>query len=296
MVAHSEPDQPELELIAVVVGLTRAGPHVLAHAGPPPQLPAGPLLADHRSMQAALRNWVEEQTGRELGFVEQLYTFADLDRSGGHPHRILSISYLALTRLGRAAPGWVRWYDLFPWEDRRDGQPVAAALVEALLAWAAKDRTQQRRQRVEILFGLADRPWLPEFALQRYEVMYEARLVAEASAAPLPRTGPRMLRDHRRILATGIARLRSKIQYRPVIFEAMPELFTLGELQTAVEAIAGQTVHKQNFRRLVTGQALVEPTGELSRDTGGRPAELFRFREAVLDERAAGGTKLPRTR
>lgn len=296
MTPEMEPDQPELELIAVVVGLTRAGPHVLAHAGPPPQLPAGPLRTDHRSMQAALRRWVEEQTGRELGFVEQLYTFADLDRSAGHPHRILSISYLALTRLGRAAPGWIRWYDLFPWEDRRAHQPAPLPLVEALLDWAGTDPTGQRRLRVEVLFGLGARPWLPELALQRYEVLYEACLVAEATSAPLARTGPRMLRDHRRILATGIARLRSKIQYRPVIFEAMPELFTLGELQTAVEAIAGQNLHKQNFRRLVTGQSLVEDTGELSHDTGGRPAKLFRFREAVLDERAAIGTKLPRSR
>lgn len=290
------PDQPELELIAVVVGLTRAGPHVLAHAGPPPQLPAGPLLTDHRSMQAALRNWVEQQTGRELGFVEQLYTFADLDRSGGHPHRVLSISYLALTRLGGPAPGWLKWYDLFPWEDRRDRRPVAPDVIAALTAWAGEDPAGPRRTRVDVLFGLGGRPWLPELALPRYEVMYEAGLVAEASATPLPRTGPRMLRDHRRILATGIARLRSKIQYRPVIFEAMPELFTLGELQSAVEAIAGQGVHKQNFRRLVQSQALVEPTGELSHATGGRPAELFRFREAVLDERAATGTKLPRSR
>ncbi len=97
--------------------------------------------------------------------------------------------------------------------------------------------------------------------------------------------------DNRRILATGIARLRTKIKYRPVVFELMPPAFTLLQLQRAVEALAGVTVHKQNFRRLIEQQDLVEETGQMSSDTGGRPAKLFRFRHAVLDERPLAGTK-----
>jgi hypothetical protein len=51
-------------------------------------------------------------------------------------------------------------------------------------------------------------------------------------------------------------------------------------------------LHKQNFRRLVEGTALVEPTGETSTATGGRPAALFRFRREVLAERPAPGLRL----
>ena len=105
-----------------------------------------------------------------------------------------------------------------------------------------------------------------------------------------------MLYDHRRILATGIARLRAKIKYRPVVFELMPESFTLLQLQRAVEALAGQLLHKQNFRRLIDSQDLVEETGELATETGGRPAKLFRFRQQVLIERAIAGSKLPLAR
>lgn len=245
-------------------------------------------------MQVALRNWVEDQTGLGLGFVEQLYTFADLDRS--ELTRSLSISYLALTRLPAASPHWLWWYDLFPWEDRRTVSELDAEMASALLAWADQESSGDRRLRLQILFGWDDHPWLPELALQRYEVLYEAGLVTECGALGLAATGPAMTRDHRRIVATGVSRLRSKIQYRPVIFEAMPELFTLSQLQRSVEAIAGQTVHKQNFRRLMTSQQLVEATGELTHGTGGRPAELFRFRAQVRDERAVIGTKLPRPR
>jgi hypothetical protein len=81
-----------------------------------------------------------------------------------------------------------------------------------------------------------------------------------------------------------------------VVFELMPGTFTLGRLQTTVEALAGQHLHKQNFRRLVEQQELVEETGEVDPDTGGRPAKLFRFRREVLLERAAAGTKLPLAR
>jgi hypothetical protein len=105
--------------------------------------------------------------------------------------------------------------------------------------------------------------------------------------------GAAMILDHRRILATGIARLRAKIKYHPVVFELMPDSFTLLELQRCVEALAGKLVHKPNFRRLIEQQELVEETGETSQDTPGRPAKLFRFRRAVHAERAIAGTKLP---
>ncbi len=134
--------------------------------------------------------------------------------------------------------------------------------------------------------------------MQRYELFWEAGLVSESRAGagrPLADTiaGTPMMHDHRRILATGIARLRAKIKYRPVVFELMPASFTLFQLQRAVEALAGQRLHKQNFRRLIEQQGLVEETGKVATATGGRPAKLFHFRREVMVERTAAGTKLP---
>ena len=134
--------------------------------------------------------------------------------------------------------------------------------------------------------------------LDRYELLYEAGLVEEArrdgrdaalARRPFPALGEPMRFDHRRILATAIARLRGKLKYRPVVFELMPREFTLTELQRTVEAISGRRLHKQNFRRLVEAAALVEPTGETSTATGGRPAALFRFRREVVQERPSPG-------
>ncbi len=281
------------ELVAVIVAVQNGTPLVLTTADGR-RLPSGPLQAGHRSMQAGLRSWVTRQTGYELGYVEQLYTFADRSRDS---RPVLEVSYLGLTTVSAVTPGWRSWREYFPWEDRRgDDGATDTVLARALERWATADpeTADRRRRRVAVTFGLDGQPWLPEMALQRYELLYEAGLVPEAHGGPpSPETGPPMDRDHRRILATGIGRLRAKIQYRPVIFEMLPESFTLSQLQTTVEAVAGQHLHRQNFRRLVEQQELVEETGEVDASTGGRPAKLFRFRRAVLEEREAAGTKLP---
>lgn len=288
------------ELLAVVVAMVEGEPCVLT-LGDPPRLPAGPLMPGHHSLQAATRAWVEEQTGRALGYLEQLYTFVDLDRAGDDGHS-LSVSYLGLTTPTTAAGigRWQRWYDLLPWEDRRSGSRLVSGFRTALEAWAADDPDPAgpRRQRCAITFGLEGQPWQPDLVLQRYELLYEAGAVPESPAGRrLPdqalAPGARMLGDHRRVLATGLARLRSKIQYRPVVFELMQPEFTLRQLQDCVEALAGTAVHTQNFRRLVEQQELVEETGRLDASTGGRPARLYRFRRELQQQRSAVGTKLP---
>lgn len=301
-------NEVKADLIAVVVAMNNSEPCVLtieqANA-----LPSGPFEIAHRSLQSGLRGWVEQQTGQPLGYIEQLYTFADRDRIGAD-ERAISISYLALARdedagAGASAGGcWASWYDHFPWEDHRSGTP--ATVVEEfrplLMEWAdgADDHAThlERRRRVAIAFGFDDRPWNEELALKRYELLYEAALVEEATrGSPLPPVrGKSMVADHRRILATGIARLRAKIKYRPVVFELMPQSFTLLHLQRTVEALAGRLIHKPNFRRLIEQHELVEETGETTAETGGRPAKLYRFRHAVLEEGEVAGAKLPLAR
>jgi hypothetical protein len=300
------------ELVAVLVAVTSGEPRVLTiqdHGA----LPSGPFEMAHRSLQSGLRAWVARQTRLPLGYVEQLYTFADRDRADTTATHVISVSYLGLTReqpaTGEYAASWQSWYEYFPWEDHRQGTPplIKKALQPGLMAWisAAPDKAlrQTRRQRAAMLFGLDDHAWNEELVLQRYELLFEAGLIPEALRSPsapsatekavIAASGQSMILDHRRILATGIARLRAKIKYHPVVFELMPETFTLLQLQRCIEALAGRLLYKQNFRRLIEQQELVEETGELSLDTGGRPAKLFRFRRAVFAERAIAGSKLP---
>jgi hypothetical protein len=303
-------DVASIELTAVLVAVTDDEPRVLTIKDGK-ALPSGPFASGHRTLQVGLRSWVERQTHHPLGYLEQLYTFADRDRiHGGAEQPMISISYLGLTREARVSgeqdPGWRNWYRYFPWEDWRDGPSplIASIILPRLHRWAGEaiDATgrRERTRRIEATFATDERTWNEELVLQRYELLYEARLVREAArrgqiAEPIP-PGEFMTYDHRRILATGIARVRSKIKYRPIVFELMSSTFTLLQLQRAVEALAGRRLHKQNFRRLIDQHGLVEETGEILSATGGRPARLVRFRREVMFERALVGSKLPLSR
>ena len=310
------PREVTVGLHATIVAVTGAEPRVLTVSGGAddgaPALPFGPLDPDrHRTLELGLRAWVREQTGKDLAHVEQLYTFGDRDRGGAADERarVIAVAYLALVRERHLAAGhpaaWQAVYRFLPWEDRRDGEstllrdrirPALDAWIAAAPAGAAR---RERRGRADITFGSGAAPWDAERVLDRYELLYEAGLVAEARRAGGPGTaapagfGAPLALDHRRILATALGRLRGKLKYRPLVFELLPEAFTLLQLQRTVETLAGVRLHKQNFRRLVERGALVEGTGRVEPATGGRPAKLFRFRREVQHERPAPGVGLP---
>lgn len=321
----------EIGLNAVIVSVNGTVPQVLAVAGTgagtgaggdePEGLPFGPFdPLHHRTFEIGLRAWVEEQTALGIGYVEQLYTFGDRGRhmtAGDTSPHIVSVGYLALTRqsadsqdvLARHHSSWRSWYDFFPWEDWRDGRPALLDRDILPALRAVTDRTPdrlpvgglKREERIRLAFGEDGSAWDEERALDRYELLYSAGLVEEAvrdrrpealACPDLPKFGRPMRFDHRRVLATALSRLRGKLKYRPVVFELMPDTFTLTELQQTVEAIFGRHLHKQNFRRLVENAEMVEPTGATSTATGGRPAALFRFRREVLKERPAPGLRV----
>ncbi len=339
--------QVVIGLNAVIVAVTQESPRILTvrradhalagelknkdnliRAESPDAIPFGPFdPANDRTIELGLRRWVREQTGLELGYVEQLYTFGDKNRDPaeceGGP-RVLSIAYLALVREGKpsgtAGADWQECYRFLPWEDWRTGRPevieehIAPALNRWVNAAPSSRACQERRERGDIHFGLQGAPWVPERVLERYELIYEVDLAVEAlrdrgqkivepcdqkeisSQNPggwARQLGHPMALDHRRILATALGRLRGKLKYRPVVFELLPSTFTLLQLQRVVEALAGGRLHKQNLRRLVETGGLVEGTGRLDQKTGGRPAELFRFRRDVLRERPAPGVGIP---
>ncbi len=318
-------EQIVIGLNAVITAVTMEVPRFLAvktaaqSLPPPPDaLPFGPFDPSRdRTLELGLRRWVREKTGIEIGYVEQLYTFGNRNRDPGERQggpRVISVAYLALVRevqpSGAGDAVWRDWYRYFPWEDWRNGRPtvIDSRIEPALDRWvrsaAGEELRRERRERCDIYFGLRGAPWVTERVLERYELVYEVGLATEAqqdrsvphavSKRPSrhalgPSLGQPMAFDHRRILASALGRLRGKLRYRPVVFELLPETFTLLQLQRVVEALVGIGLHKQNLRRLVESGGLVEGTGRRDSETGGRPAELFRFRREVLRERPAPG-------
>ena len=254
-------------------------PHILvvrsgtAGSGAWDALPFGPFAPRaHRTLEIGLREWVKRQTGLDLGYVEQLYTFGDRGRHAepGGAHT-LSVGYLALTRgAGEELLGshWSPWYAYFPWEDWREGKPdiLTDEIEPRLKEWAERPplpdepaRPLRRQERLRISFGIGG-GWDEEKVLERYELLYEAGLVAEARrdgrpaadamAGPARAWPPDGVRPspHPRHRARAASR---QAEIPPVVFELLPPEFTLYDLQKTVESISGTLLHKQNFRRLV---------------------------------------------
>jgi hypothetical protein len=313
-----------INLTAVIVAVTDNRPRVLIVDQDGLGLPNGPFdPKQHDSLESGLRQWVEAQTGLDLYYVEQLYTFGNRFRDPieirGGP-RVVSVAYIALTHedaVDTPHAQWLDWYSFLPWEDWRTGMPaiIGEHIEPALKRWVkqsqSKSTRKQRQDRVNVAFGLSPTADMDGvLSLERFELLYNANLVAEALGdrstkkrkqdTPIHNTsftdgdmGDSLTSDHRRILASALGRLRGKLAYRPVVFELLPGEFTLLQLQSVVEALSGAKLHKQNFRRLVASGEFVEPVGRTSHIGMGRPAELFRFRREVLGETKTVGLSRP---
>lgn len=85
--------------------------------------------------------------------------------------------------------------------------------------------------------------------------------------------------DHLEIIKIALERLQSKILYTDIIFNLLPEEFTLTQLQSVYEAILGRKEQAANFRRKVIH--LVQETNRYTSDKGHRPAKLYTKKSEV---------------
>lgn len=115
------------------------------------------------------------------------------------------------------------------------------------------------------------------FALLPHAVL-ERAITSKADLAlrPVTEPGEPLAFDHAAIITTAYERLRGKLDYAPLAFSLLPDLFTLRDLQTVHEAITGTVLNKPAFRRRMLDTGWLEATGQRERDTSFRPAELYR--------------------
>lgn len=88
---------------------------------------------------------------------------------------------------------------------------------------------------------------------------------------------PSLAFDHKTILKTALARLQSKLRYRPIGFELLPRRFTLSQLQRVYEIILERPLDKRNFRKKILATGLLIELDEFERDVPRRAARLHQF-------------------
>jgi hypothetical protein len=121
------------------------------------------------------------------------------------------------------------------------------------------------------------------FALVRFE---EAKLITERDyniTWYMIDKVPDLAFNHGQILEYGWRRLRNKVEYSPVAFEVLPELFTLNDLYQFYETILGKNFSDySNFRNRLLKLGFLKDMGLKVSRGAGRPASLYRFDEEAF--------------
>ena len=95
---------------------------------------------------------------------------------------------------------------------------------------------------------------------------------------------PSLYSDHNLMVSNALAQIRRRINTEPIVFNLLPELFTLTQLQRVYEAILGSSIHKRNFRKRVKQIEFIEKTEFIDKTTSRRGAALYRFNKNVYLE------------
>ena len=222
-------------------------------------IPGGFVNMEESLEDGAIRT-LKEETGVENVYIEQLYTFGELNRD--NRTRVISVGNLALVskeKIRYSKDSLVKESKWF-WIDK---ELVSTKTDEKFMTntWtlSLKSEDENTRIKYEIL------EQTERTILRKNKKIY--KLLEESTEE--------LAFDHYNILDIGIDRLRNKIEYTQVAFNLLPRLFTVKELQYVYEGIMGREI--LNFRRKMAD--MIIETDEKIEGKPYRPAQVFKFNE-----------------
>lgn len=207
-------------------------------------LPGGFIKMDETLDEAARRVLYNETNLKDI-YIEQLYTFSDVNRDPRM--RIISTSYMALVdknRLEGNLSDNACWFNV---DMKSDDKGYYVTL----------DNGEE-----QIYFEVSKK--LREKTTDRYDFK-----VAK---------NDKIAFDHPVVIISGMERLKNKVEYTDIVFNMMPEYFTLGELQQVYEVILGKELLDPAFRRIIADK--VEKTDKLQTGGGHRPSVMFKYKHS----------------
>lgn len=221
-------------------------------------LPGGFVKATE-GLEHAARRELKEETGIENIYMEQLYSWGDIDRDPRT--RVVSVSYMSLVDSAKL--------DLQASDDADDARWFTVRCRLFQEQTTHNERGHITQQWFRLTFANEEEQLTSIVKLTKTmegRTLYTQREVLESGGLAF---------DHAKIIAYGIERLRNKIEYTDIAFHLMPELFTLTQLQQVYEIILDTELLKANFRRKISDRVL--ETNQFTRDAGHRPSKLFRY-------------------
>ena len=207
-------------------------------------LPGGFIGYDEELDDAPIRI-LKKETNLENIYLEQLYTFGSLDRDPRM--RVVSTSYIALVDknlLNNNLSENACWFDVTFYEEKNNIVDITLSNGNEIINFNIKKVLREKT---------TDR--------------YSFNVVKNDLLAF----------DHAKVILSGLERLKNKIEYTDIVFNMMPELFTLSELQQVYEVILGKKLLDPAFRRIIADK--VEKTEKMKTGGGHRPSYLFKYKQ-----------------
>ncbi len=209
-------------------------------------LPGGFLDVKNETLDEAASRILTLETNIHDIYIEQLYTFSDINRDPRM--RVVSTSYMALidkNRLKDKLSCNASWFDISYTEDDNNIDVVLNNGNEIITFKIKKT--------------------LKELTTDRYKYTIAAN--------------DKLAFDHPLVIVSGLSRLKNKLEYTDIVFNMMPEYFTLGELQQVYEVILGKELLDPAFRRIIANK--VVKTSKVQTGGGHRPSALFKYKKKI---------------
>lgn len=207
-------------------------------------LPGGFLNPKSETLEECAKRVLKNETNLSDIYLEQLYTYDAIDRD---PRlRVVSTSYIALVdkeSLSKDLNPNASWFDVTLVEEKNN-------VVDIILD-----------NKSEILHLIIEKT-LREKTTDRYQFSSKNKVLAF---------------DHDLVVLAGLERIKNKVNYTDIVFNMMPEYFTLGELQNVYEIILGKKLLAPAFRRIIIDK--VEKTNKVTSGDGHRPSALFKYKK-----------------
>ena len=208
-------------------------------------LPGGFLNPVNETLEECAKRVLKDETNVSDIYLEQLFTFDGINRD---PRlRVISCAHVALIDknklTGKLAEN-ASWFDVVNYDE---GEEVV---------------TMELFNGVETIKFSVNK-LLRDKTVDRYQYTIKEN--------------NRLAFDNPLVIVTGIQRIRNKTNYTDIVFNMMPEYFTLGELQQVYEVILGKKLLDPAFRRIIASK--VEQTDKTRVDGGHRPSKLFKYKK-----------------
>ena len=206
-------------------------------------LPGGFLDPKKETLEECAKRVLKRETNLEDIYLEQLFTFDSVNRDPRM--RIVSTAYVALidkNELKQEVKN-ASWFDITLMEEK-DG-----------VIFLVLDNGEET-------ISLQVNKILRNKITDRYDYVSKSNNMIAF--------------DHDIVIISGIEKIKEKVNSSDIVFNMMPEYFTLGDLQQVYEVLLGKKLLDAPFRRIIASK--VEKTNKMKTGEGHRPSYLFKYK------------------